>query len=161
MHSAHCQWPFLTLTCFSHFAEQCLLGAFTSVFLGQLANKISYTHPLWCTLPSAVDNYWPWSFSHLAEDCLVCWEWSGVAKVTCILCHRGIQLILANSWARLAILVAGRGRGECFYFFCFFPFIPVSLSSLSVSFISSTFSSISFLPFWKTTQNDPQGVMCR
>ena len=25
--------------------------------------------------------------------------WSGVAKVSCILCHRGVQLILAYSWA--------------------------------------------------------------
>ena len=46
-----------------------------------------------------------------------------------------------NSWARPAILVAGKGRGG------FFTFIPVPLSSLSVSFISSTISSVSFLPF--------------
>ena len=38
-------------------------------------------------------------------------------------------------------------EGECFYFFCFFTFTPVPLSSLSLSFISSTISSISFLPF--------------
>ena len=61
-----------------------------------------------------------------------------MAKLSCILCHRGIQLILAYSWARLAILVAGKGS---FYFFCFFPFIPVPLSFLSLSFISSTISS--------------------
>ena len=60
--------------------------------------------------------------------------------------HKGVQLILAYSWARLAILVAGKGRGERFYFVCFFPLIPVPLSSLSLSFIS-TISSISFLPF--------------
>ena len=60
--------------------------------------------------------------------------WSGGAKVSCILCHRGIQLILAYSWARPAILVAGKDRGECFYFFCFiFTFILVPLSSLSLS----------------------------
>ena len=58
----------------------------------------------------------------------------------------GVQLILAFSWARLAILVAGKDRGECFYFFCFFTFISV-LSSLALSFISSTISSILFLPF--------------
>ena len=75
------------------------------------------------------------------------WGWSGGAKVLCIFHHRGVQLILAYSWARPAILVVGKGRGECFYFFCFFTFIPVSLSSLSLSFISSTLSSISFLPF--------------
>ena len=75
--------------------------------------------------------------------------WSGVVKVSCILRHWGVQLILAYSWARLAILVAGNGSGECFYFFFFyfFPFIPVTLSFLSLSFISPTVSSISFLPF--------------
>ena len=36
--------------------------------------------------------------------------WSGGAKVSCILCHRGVQLILAYSWAKPAILVAGKGR---------------------------------------------------
>ena len=40
-----------------------------------------------------------------------------------------------------------REEGECFYFFCFSTFFPVPLSSLSLSFISSTLSSISFLPF--------------
>ena len=74
--------------------------------------------------------------------------WSGVANVLCILRHRGVQLRLAYSWARPAILVAGIGvEGECFYFFHFFTFIPVSISSLSLSFISSSISSISFLPF--------------
>ena len=43
--------------------------------------------------------------------------------------------------------VAGKCRGECFYFFCFFPFIHVPLSFLSLSFIFPTISSISFLPF--------------
>ena len=70
-----------------------------------------------------------------------------VAKVSCVLRQRGIQLILAYSWTRPAILVAGKGRGGCFYFFCFFASIPVNLSSLSLSFISSTIFSISFLPF--------------
>ena len=72
----------------------------------------------------------------------------GGTKVSCILRHRGVQRILAYSWARPAILVEGKGRGgECFNFFCFFTFIPVPHSSLSLSFISSTISSISFLPF--------------
>ena len=67
-----------------------------------------------------------------------------------ILRQRGVQLILAYSWARPAILVASKDRwgGGCFfYFICFFTYIPVPLSSLSFSFISSTISSISFLPF--------------
>ena len=55
--------------------------------------------------------------------------------------------ILAYSWTRPAILVAGKGSGGMFYFFCFFTFIPVPLSPLSLTFISSTFSSISLLPF--------------
>ena len=57
------------------------------------------------------------------------------------LIHRCVQLILAYSWARPAILVVG--KGECFYFFCFFTFIFVPLSSLSLSF----FSTVSFLAF--------------
>ena len=65
-----------------------------------------------------------------------------MARVSCILRHWGVQLILAYSWARLAVLVAGKGKGECFYFFCFFPFILVPLSSLSPSFISFTISSL-------------------
>ena len=78
--------------------------------------------------------------------------WSGGAKVLCILHHQGVQLILAYSWARPAILVVGKGRGGMFLFLLFlhfhsFTFIPVPLSSLSLSFISSTLSSISFLPF--------------
>ena len=75
------------------------------------------------------------------------WGWSGVAKVSCILRHQGIQLILAYSWARPAILIAGKIRGGDVFISCFFTFIPVPLSSLSISFISSTISSISFLPF--------------
>ena len=62
--------------------------------------------------------------------------------MSCILHHQGVHLILAYSWARPAILVAGKGKGEMFYFFCFFTFIPVPLSSLSLSFISSTISSL-------------------
>ena len=48
--------------------------------------------------------------------------WLGVAKVSCILCHRGVQLILAYSWARPAILVAGEGRGGMFLFLMFLHF---------------------------------------
>ena len=61
------------------------------------------------------------------------------------LSHRGVQLILAYSWARLAILVAGKGRGE-YFISSVSTSIPVPLSSLSLSFISPTIYSISFLP---------------
>ena len=58
----------------------------------------------------------------------------------------GHPVDIGFSWAMLAVLLAGKDRGEGFYFFCFFTFIPV-LSSLSLSFISLTISSIPFLPF--------------
>ena len=73
--------------------------------------------------------------------------WSGGAKVSCILCHRGVQLILAYSWARSAILVAGKGREVMFLFLLFLyfhscsSFFPVPLSSLLLSLLSL------FLPF--------------
>ena len=93
--------------------------------------------------------------------------WSGGAKVLCILHHWGVQLILAYSWARPAILVVGKGRGGMFLFLLFLhfhscsSFFPVPLSSLSLSFISSTLFYL-FSPFlWETTQNDPQGLTCR
>ena len=50
---------------------------------------------------------------------LTFWGWSGGAKVSCILRHRGIQLILAYSWTRPAILVAGKRRGGMFLFLHF------------------------------------------
>ena len=72
--------------------------------------------------------------------------WSGGAKVSCTSGHRGVQLILAYSWARPVILVAGKGRRGMFLFLLFLhshscsSFLPV------ISFISSTISSVSFLP---------------
>ena len=49
-----------------------------------------------------------------------------MAKVLCILRHRGVQLILAYSWARLVILVTGKGEGNVFI---------SSVSSLSFLFL--------------------------
>ena len=40
--------------------------------------------------------------------------WSSVVKVSCILHHQCVQLLLAYSWARPAILVAGKGSGWMF-----------------------------------------------
>ena len=45
-----------------------------------------------------------------------------MAKVSCILHHRGVQLILADSWASRAILVAGKGLGGIFLFLVFLHF---------------------------------------
>ena len=100
---------------------------------------------------------------------IVCWliytsrvGWSGGAKVLCILHHRGVQLILAYSWARPAILVVGKGRGGMFLFLLFLhfhscsSFFPVPLFYLFYCLFYL------FSPFlWETTQNDPQGLTCR
>ena len=94
-----------------------------------------------------VDKIWPfyiwipglsWSISSIF------WGWSGGAKVLCILHHWGVQLILAYSWARPAILVVGKGRGGMFLFLLFlhfhsflFLFLPCpSLSSPLLSLLS-------------------------
>ena len=45
-----------------------------------------------------------------------------MAKLSCILHHWGVQLILAYSRARPAILVADKGRGGMFLFFLFLHF---------------------------------------
>ena len=82
-------------------------------------------------------------------------------------CHvsfvtRGVQLILADSWARPAILVAGKGREVMFlfllnlHFHSCFSFFPVPTFHL-FCYLFCLFS-----PFlWETTQNDPQGLTCR
>ena len=79
-----------------------------------------------------------------------------MAKVLCILLHWGVQLILAYSWARPTILVAGKGIGGMFLFLKFLhfhscsSFIPVPLFHLPYYLFS---------PFlWKMTQNDLQGL---
>ena len=48
--------------------------------------------------------------------------WLGEAKESCILHHRGVQVIFAYSWAKSAILAAGKGRGGMFLFLLFLHF---------------------------------------
>ena len=72
--------------------------------------------------------------------------WLGVAKVSCILRHRGVQLRLANSWARPAILVAGEGRGGMFLFLLFLHFHSCS-SFFHVPLFHLLYYLFSFLPF--------------
>ena len=92
---------------------------------------------------------------------ILCWGFSGGAKVSCILCHRGVQLILTYSWARPAILVAGKGGGGMFLFLLFLyfhscsSFFPVPLFHLFY-YLFYLFSSF----LWEMTQNDPQGLTC-
>ena len=86
----------------------------------------------------------PWILRGPPEACPTPFHsgWLGGAKVSCIICHRGVQLILAYSWARPAILVAGKGRGGMFLFLLFLhfhscsSFFPVPLSSLRLSLLS-------------------------
>ena len=72
---------------------------------------------------------------------------SGWCKGVVYLTSPGRPTDIGLQWARPSILVVGKGKCGMFLFFCFFTFILVPLSSLSLSFISSTVSSISFLPF--------------
>ena len=82
--------------------------------------------------------------------------WSGGAKVSCILCHRGVQLILAYSWARPAILVAGKGREVMFLFLLFLHFHSCSSFFPVPLFHLFCYLFCLFSPFlWETTQNDP------
>ena len=87
--------------------------------------------------------------------------WLGGAKVLCILHHWGVQLILAYSWARPAILVVGKGRGGMFLFLLFLHFLSCS-SFFPVPLFHLLYSLFYlFSPFlWETTQNDPQGLTC-
>ena len=82
--------------------------------------------------------------------------WLGEAKVSCILRHRGVQLILAYSWARPAILVVGKGRGGMFlcllFLYCHsFSFLPCpSLSSPLLSLLSLFSLSLGDNTKWPT-----------
>ena len=56
--------------------------------------------------------------------------------MSCILSHWGVQLILAYSWARLAVLVAGKIRGGMFLFLLFLSFHSCSFLSPLLSLFS-------------------------
>ena len=118
-------------------------------------------------------------FSLYLTSCRTCsnwrhlWGWSGVAKVLCILSHRGVQiwnwLIVGQD---LLSFVAGKDRGgwghvfSCLtVWFCFTWILFLDsrlITSMSqLTFIFSTISSYLFSPFlWEMTQNDPQGLPC-
>ena len=92
------------------------------------------------------------------------WVWQRCC-VLCILRHLGIQQILAYSWARPAILVAGKGKGglpEMILFLLFLHFHSCSFFFPVPLFHHHYCLFYLFSPFlWETTQNDPQGLMCR
>ena len=82
--------------------------------------------------------------------------WLGVTKVSCVLCHRDVQLILTYSWARPTILVAGKGREGMFLFLLFLHFHSCSFFFHGPLF-HLYYLIYLFPPFlWETTQNDPQ-----
>ena len=87
--------------------------------------------------------------------------WLGVAKVSCIIRHRGVKLILAYRWARPAILIAGKGRGGMFLFLLFLNFHSCSFFFPVPLFHLPFYLFYLFSPFlFETTQNDPQGLTC-
>ena len=102
---------------------------------------------------------WDLIYSSIQIVCMECGV-VGCGEVSCILRRWGVQLILAHSWAGLAILVAGMGRGGMYLFFLFLhfhscsSFFPVPLFHL-LRYLFYLFS-LSL----EMTQNDPQGLMC-
>ena len=83
-----------------------------------------------------------------------------MAKVSCILRHWDVQLILGYNWARPTILVACKDRGGNVFIssvsFLSFLFLFLSCHSLS----SPLLSLLSLPSLWEMTQNDPQGLTC-
>ena len=87
--------------------------------------------------------------------------WSGGTKVLCILRHWGIQLILAYSWERPAILVAGKGRGGMFLFLLFLHFHSCFFF-ISVPLFHFYYLFYLLSPFLlEMTQNDPQATVAQ
>ena len=77
-------------------------------------------------------------------------------------CHRGVQLTSAFSWARPAVLAAGKGRGKMLLFLLFLHFLSFPFFFPIPIFHLLYYLFYLFSPFlWETTQNDPQGLTCR
>ena len=77
------------------------------------------------------------------------WVWQRCHA--CISRHRGIQLILAYSWAMPAILVAGKGRGGMYLFRLFLHFHSCSSSFPVPLFHLLYYLFCIFSPFlWET-----------
>ena len=88
--------------------------------------------------------------------------WLGVAKVSDILGYWGIQMILASSWTRPAILIAGKGRGGMFLLLQVLHFHSCSAVFIDPLYYLLYYPFYPFPPFLlETTHNDPQGLTCR
>ena len=79
------------------------------------------------------------------------WGWLGEAKVSCISRHRGVELRLADSWARAAILAADKDRGGMFLFLLFLHFAPLFDLIYYLFYLSSPF-------LWEMTNKMPTRV---
>ena len=77
--------------------------------------------------------------------------------MSCILRHRDVQLILAYSWTRPAILVAAKGRGGRFLFLLFLHFLSFSFSSVPLFHLLYHLLYLFSLFLWETTQNNHKG----
>ena len=77
--------------------------------------------------------------------------WLGEMKVSCILSRRGVQLLLACNWARLAVRAAGKGRRGMLLFLLFLPFYSFS-SFCSVPSLSSYLLSLFSLSLGDNTK---------
>ena len=76
-------------------------------------------------------------------------------KVSCTLRHKRVQLIVTYSWARPAILVADKGRGEMFLFLLFLHFHSCSSFFPVPLFHLPYYLFYLFSPFlWETIRND-------
>ena len=157
--TVHLNWPLLRLftelntfdrftaifTKETIFVTSCLLSHTPNHFEEGFTVNILKSGTLYFILFWPLVCFWYSSFFRYLVEWPTCrpW-WSGGEKVSCTSRHQCVQLILAYSWARPAILVAGKGRRGMFLFLLFLhcsSFFPV------LSFISSTIFSISFLPF--------------
>ena len=134
---------------FLHFRSCSISSLSLSVisFLPFSGRRHKMTHKYWCVVNPQHNkkfvhfNIWYTILIHTIEG-----GWSGGEKVSCTSGYQGVQLILAYSWARPAILVAGKGRRRMFLFLLFLHFHSCSSFFPVLSFIPSTISSISFLP---------------
>ena len=90
--------------------------------------------------------------------------WFGEAKVSCILRHWGIHLIMAYSLARPTVLAAGKGRGNflflLFLYFHSFSFLPYpSFSSPLISLLSLSLGDNTKLPRRVDMLNPTQSII--
>ena len=104
-------------------------------------------------------KFQPLYFCQLSFECVGGWV---VRKCHVSFVTQGVQLILAYSWARPAILVAGKGREVMFLFLLFLHFHSCFSCFPVPPFHLFCYLFCLLFPFlWETTQNDPQGLTCR